>query len=176
MTKKVILGVLAVLLAGAVITYYKLGGFNEPRIEVTMAGPYTIAGRYYEGSVRDKSFGALYDQTEEMIQQGRLHGKMCAIYYSDPEKEKGQIKAFVGALLPDTVVTLPEGLELRRIPPQKVIQGHINAHYTVAPGIYHKVHDYAKANELVISDTTLEIYHTQNQLTIEVPVRTTIQE
>jgi hypothetical protein len=176
MTKKVLIGVLVVLLAGAVFTYYRLGGFNDPVIEVTMAGPYTVAGRYYEGSVRDKSFGALYDHTEEMIQQGRLPGKLCAIYYNDPEKENGQIKAFVGALLPDEAVDLPEGLQIRRVPPQKVVRGHIDAHYTVAPGIYNKVHDYAKANELAVSDTTLEIYHTQNQLTVEIPVRTTLQQ
>jgi hypothetical protein len=173
--KKLFIYVLIALLGAGFYYYYSLGGFNKPVISQVQTSSYFIAGKYYEGKINSKELGRLFERTEEMVNQGSLPGEHAALFYSDPDKNDGQVKAIVGALVNDTTVSLPDSFEIRKIEAQQVVRGSLEAHYTVAPvGIYQEIRKYANENNFTLSDTTLEIYHTRDSLTVEVPVTGTL--
>lgn len=173
--KRILIYLLIAILGTALYYYYSLGGFKDPVLTQETTGPYFIAGQYYEGKVDDKALNALFERTEQMAKKEQLPGQPAALFYADPDKNNGNIQAFVGVIIKDTALLLPDSFEIRTVPAQEVIKGNLEAHYTIVPvDVYQEVKKYARENKLTVSDTTLEIYSSRENLIVEVPVTGTL--
>src|SRR5687767_3758880 len=105
--RKVLLITATVLFLAGFITYYKLGGFNKPKLSVYMAPDYIIAGRHYKGKMNDKAFGHTFTEVEEAIGNKSLNGTLCGVFYNNPQNAKDSIDAFIGVIVPARTDKLP---------------------------------------------------------------------
>ncbi|WP_146153567.1 GyrI-like domain-containing protein [Adhaeribacter arboris] len=146
-----------ILLAGFAIYAY-LGGFNKVQVIRTTSRPVFIAGRYFEGSMKDKTLGTYFQETAKLLEEKKITGYLGNIYYNNPEEAHDSIRALIGVVVPDSLAPLPAGFELRKWPGSKpVVQATVNAHFFLAPNkLYSKLFDYAKQNKLNLKKQYLE--------------------
>ncbi|MDX5348862.1 MAG: GyrI-like domain-containing protein, partial [Hymenobacteraceae bacterium] len=138
----------------------------------TTASTAHVVGKYYVGSVKDESFGKLFQHAAELVEQNKLQGQLGGIYYNNPEEDNDTIKAFVGVVVASPDVTPPVGYELRTVEGgQKVLQAEVNAHYMLAPNkLYPAIFEYAEKNNLKLKTLYLERYPTSRHAIVQVPV------
>ncbi|MDQ4138924.1 MAG: GyrI-like domain-containing protein, partial [Bacteroidota bacterium] len=103
------------MLAGFSIYAY-LGGFSRVQVIRTTSKPVFIAGRYFEGSMKDKTLGIYFQETAKLLKEKKIPGYLGNIYYNNPEDAHDSIRALIGVVVPDSSVKLPEGYELRQWP------------------------------------------------------------
>lgn len=146
-----------ILLIGFGIYAY-LGGFNKVQVIRTTSKPVFIAGRYFEGSMKDKNLGIYFQEAAKLLEEKKIAGYLGNIYYNNPEEAHDSIRALIGVVVPDSLAPLPEGFELRKWPGSKpVVQASVNAHYFLAPNkLYSELFDYAKKNKLNLKKYYLE--------------------
>jgi len=154
------------------VLYTYLGGFTAPEVTVKASEEMYVAGIPFKGSLEDEKFGNAFRRAAEVLDNGELDGTLGNIYYNDPERGDS-IDAFVGLIISDTTVALPEGYELRVIPAKKkVLHAEANANVALLPKkLYTAVFDYAKENNLKLETFYVEWFPEEDKGVVEVPVK-----
>ena len=150
--------IIGLLLAIGFGIYAYLGGFNQVNITTTTSKPKFVAGKYFAGSMKDKTLGNYFQEAAKLLEDKEINGHFGNIYYNNPEESHDSIQAFIGIVVADSLVKLPTGYELRKWPGgQPVLQTTVNAHYFLAPNkLYAKLFDYAKENNVKLKKQYLE--------------------
>ncbi len=172
MSRKFLVAI-AILVAFGVGIYAYLGGFSGPTVSVTTSEPLLLAGQAFEGTVKDDAFGNAFRKAAELRDSEEMGGVLGNVYYNNPESKSDSIKAFIGLVIQDSTINLPEGYELLRVPGgREVVRAEIEAHYMVAPGkLYEAIFDHAKDNKLQLQDFYVEWFPTDREAVVEVPVK-----
>jgi effector-binding domain-containing protein len=88
---------------------------------------------------------------------------LCAIYFTDPDKNDGKVEVFIG------IKKEVEGFSKTEIESGKVIKAVLKANYMIIPfKIYPKIAEFAKKNELKTTQTAIETYVSDKELVVEV--------
>ncbi|MCC9165289.1 hypothetical protein [Pontibacter harenae] len=156
------------------LTFYTyIGGFTEPDVTVATSEIRYVAGQPFLGSTDDRALGKVFQRAAEVLDKKELEGMLGSIYYNNPVKKGDTISAFIGVIIPDTTVQLPEGYELRVVPGnRKVLRGQVKAHYSLAPSkLYNAVFDYAKEENMELEQFYLEWFPQDDEAMLEVPVK-----
>ncbi|MER2997361.1 GyrI-like domain-containing protein [Pontibacter populi] len=172
MSKKFVVAV-AVVVAIGVGIYAYLGGFSSPTVTVTTSEPLLLAGQPFEGTVNDEAFGNAFRKAAQIRDSKQLTGILGNVYYNSPETKKDSIKAFIGLVIQDSTVKLPEGYKLLRVPGgRKVVRSEVDAHYMVGPGkLYTSLFDYAEEEKLNLENFYVEWFPSDRKGIVEVPVK-----
>lgn len=159
-----------VIIGIAVGFYAYLGGFNQTKITQVISKTIYIAGAPYNGSLKNETFGKLFEKAGKLVEEKQVAGELGGIYYNNPEKSNDSISAFIGIVIPDTTVKLPAGYSIRTVPAGKyILEAKLNAHYMLAPGkLYPALFDYAKSNNLQLQDYFVEYYPTTRHAAVQV--------
>ncbi len=173
MNWKITLLVLAVLGTIGLTFYTYSGGFSSPSFSVVTSRPIYVAGREFNGSIRDKQMGEAFQRAAEVLDKKELEGVLGSIYYNNPDASGDSIRAFIGVVVPDTAVKLPADYALRVVPGgRKVVRGEVDAHYTMAPErLYGGIFNYAKENKLELEDFYVEWFPEDHKGMLQVPVK-----
>ena len=165
--------VMAGLAIVLLVLYTFLGGFTEPEVSVTTSKTIYVAGVPFEGSLKDEDLQGAFRISAKLLKSSELSGTLGNIYYNNPEKGADSIRAFIGVIIPDTSITLPEGYELRTVPGgRKVVHAEANADLALLPRkLYAAVFEYAEQENLKLEDFYVEWFPASDQGVVEVPVK-----
>ncbi len=166
-----IAGVLTVLLLVGLAIYAQLGGFRAPAYAVRQEPIRHLAGRLYEGHVRDRQLATYFQEADSLVSRQGLQGTSAALYYNDPDTDDGRVRVVVGVLVADTAQSLPAHYAYHLVPAGRYIRAELGNHLLVAPQVYRRVGDFAAQRALVPSDTALEIYFRRDSMTIDIRTR-----
>ncbi|NDK57263.1 GyrI-like domain-containing protein [Pontibacter fetidus] len=172
MSKKFLVSV-AIVAAIGVGIYAWLGGFSSPTVTVTTSEPLLIAGQPFKGAVKDEAFGKAFQKAAQLRDSKAIEGMLGNVYYNNPESERDTIKAFIGIVIQDSTIKLPEGYELLHVPGgRKVLRTEVEAHFMIGPGkLYSSLFDYAEENKMKLEDFYVEWFPTERKGIVEVPVK-----
>jgi hypothetical protein len=172
MSRKFLVAI-GVIMAVMVGIYAYVGGFSEPKVLVTTSEPLLFAGQRFEGTVKDKAFGEAFQKAAKLVGEGKIQGVLGNVYYNNPAGKSDTVKAFIGVLIQDSTMRLPEGYELLHVPGgRKVVHSEINAHYMIAPGkLYTNLFAYAEENKLKLEDFYVEWFPEDRKAVVEVPLK-----
>ncbi|MEJ8802500.1 GyrI-like domain-containing protein [Pontibacter sp. H249] len=165
--------VLAGLAVVLLVLYTYMGGFTEVDVKLTSSDTIYVAGQPYTGSVKDEALGDAFQKAAKLVESKELEGVLGNIYYNDPDKSGDSLKAFVGVIVPNADVKLPEGYTLRTVEGgKKVVRAEVNANIMLAPKrLYGAVYDYAEEENLKLEDFYVEWFPAQDKGVVEVPVK-----
>ncbi len=172
--RRVLIIVASILLLGGIAGYMVLGGFKKPEIKIITANNYILAGVPFKGAASDEELLNLFDQTRNYHQQGQLKGTLAALYYENPDTDKGKVDAFVGVLVKDSSAVLPQKYQYKFIAATKSVQATITAHYLVAPSpqkIRATMLGYAQEKNLSLQNFVIEQYLTDTNIILHIPVK-----
>ncbi len=131
--------------------------------------PFTVYGYAYEGKLGNREFGKLFRDADSLVDNQLLRGKVTGVFYNQPHKQDDTVRTFVGVLSTDSLFA---GAEKRAYSPGRVVQATIEAHYLVMPvNIYPKIMEFARENNLELSEQSFEIYEREDFLKVLIPVR-----
>ncbi|WP_347159971.1 GyrI-like domain-containing protein [Pontibacter chitinilyticus] len=155
------------------VIYTFIGGFTAPDVKLTTSKAMYVAGQPFEGSIKDPALSNAFKKAAEVVQSNTLQGILGNIYYNDPDHSGDSIKAFIGVIVPDSGVALPQGYELRRVPGgRKVVQAEATANVAILPKkLYAAVFDYAKKQKLTLEDFYVEWFPAEDKGVVQVPVK-----
>lgn len=172
MSKKFLVAI-AVTVAIGVGIYSYLGGFNNPVVTVTTSEPFLIAGQPFEGTVKDEAFGKSFQKAAQLRDSKEIDGMLANVYYNNPESDSDSIKAFIGVIIQDSTIKLPQGYELLRVPGgRKVLHTEVDAHFMIGPGkLYTSLFEYAEEKKLKLESFYVEWFPTERKGIVEVPVK-----
>ncbi|GHA63954.1 GyrI-like domain-containing protein [Pontibacter akesuensis] len=155
------------------VFYTYLGGFTDPEVTIATSKPMYVAGQPFEGSVEDEALGNAFQRAAQLLEQNELQGTLGNIYYNNPDNSGDSIRAFIGIIIPDSTVKLPQGYTLRKVPGgRKVVHAEVNARVAMAPGkLYEAVFDYAKEQNLQLEEYYVEWFPADDEGVLEVPVK-----
>jgi len=172
MVRKIGIVVIAVLFLG-LIGFIFLGGLVKPVISQTQLPVYSIAGKWFSGAATSDSLKQLFSDTRQLHESGKIPGTLAAVYYDTPAAAKGKLNVWVGVLVSDTTMTLPEGYLLRRFPSTVAVRAELKAHYMVAPTpdkVRTQLHAFAAAQKLNPGNYVIERYLNAQEIIMEIPV------
>jgi hypothetical protein len=172
MNKKFVL-VMAVLAIIVMAFYAYLGGFSTAAVKESTSETIYVAGQHFKGTAKDPKMGAAFQRAAEVLEKKELKGVLGNIYYNNPDEKGDSIDAFIGVMVPDTAVALPQGYELRAVQGgRKVLHGEVNAHYMLAPNkLYEAIFDHAKKRNLKLETLYVEWFPEDHKGIVEVPVK-----
>jgi len=155
------------------VVYTYIGGFTAPEVKVAKSETMYVAGQPFEGSVKDEALGNAFQKAAKLVESNTLQGMLGSIYYNNPSSSTDSLKAFIGVIVPDASIKLPEGYELRTVPGgKKVVHVEANAHVSILPKkLYTAVFDYAEEKNLKLEDFYVEWFPAMDQGVVEVPVK-----
>ena len=155
------------------VLYTYLGGFTAPEVTVTTSKTIYMAGQPYQGSIEDEALGKAFQRAAQVLEKKELDGVPGNIYYNDPDKSGDSLRAFIGVIIPDSGVTLPEGYELRTVQGgRQVVHVEVNANVAISPKkLYKAVFDYAKEKNLKLEEFYVEWFPESDRGVVEVPVK-----
>lgn len=160
------------ILTGVLIIYNQLGGFNEPEISLKAINKYQIAGKMYEGNIRDREWEELYVRIRSFKEKQGLQNSLAIIWYNSPEDEKGVVKAFVGLIWNDSIA-VPEGFDIKDIVMQGLIRAELKGHALVMPSpkkIIKKIHLFAETKGLTLKNIIIDRYPEESIIYTEIPI------
>ncbi len=174
MNKRTILGVLAVMLAGAIGVYFFLGGLNKVEVTVENVSDYNIVGIRFKGNGDSDTLRNAFFDAREYVQQGRVDGVLTLIHYKDTTLTDEQVNVFVGIKLSQGTSDLPEGYQRLTIPARRAVRATIEAHNSVMPNsetVEERMLEKADELRFSLSDFTIEQYISERIIMIDMPVR-----
>lgn len=165
-----------IMAAGAVLLlvfYTYIGGFTAPDVTATTSKTMYIAGQPFQGSIEAEALGEAFKKVGEIVADSVLRGVPGNIYYNNPEGSGDSLTAFIGVVVPDKNVTLPDGYELRTVEGgRKVLRAEVNASYMVAPSkLYGALFDHAEQNNIKLEEFYVEWFPEENKGVVEVPIK-----
>ncbi len=174
MNKRTILGVLAVMLAGAIGVYFFLGGLNKVEVTVENVSDYNIVGIRFKGNGDSDTLRNAFFDAREYVQQGRVDGVLTLIHYKDTTLTDEQVNVFVGIKLNQGTSDLPQGYQRLTIPARRAVRATIEAHNSVMPNsetVEERMLEKADELRFSLSDFTIEQYISERIIMIDMPVR-----
>lgn len=174
MNKRTILGVLAVMLAGAIGVYFFLGGLNKVEVTVENVSDYNIVGIRFKGNGDSDTLRNAFFDAREYVQQGRVDGVLTLIHYKDTMLTDEQVNVFVGIKLNQGTSDLPQGYQRLTIPARRAVRATIEAHNSVMPNsetVEERMLEKADELRFSLSDFTIEQYISERIIMIDMPVR-----
>ncbi|WP_242921465.1 GyrI-like domain-containing protein [Pontibacter liquoris] len=170
--KKLLYGIAALAII-LLVVYTFIGGFAAPEVRLATSQTRYVAGQPFEGSIKDEALGKAFRRAGELVESKKLAGTPGSIYYNDPEHSGDSLKAFIGVLVTDTSITLPQGYTLRTVPGgRKVVRAEATANVAILPKkLYGAVFDYAKEHKLKLEEFYVEWFPAQDRGVVEVPVK-----
>ncbi|PRY11034.1 DNA gyrase inhibitor GyrI [Pontibacter ummariensis] len=155
------------------VLYTYLGGFTAPDVTVVELETKYVAGVPFEGSVEDEALGRAFQRAAKVVEQKELEGVLGSVYYNNPDTSGDSLRAFIGVIVPDPNVTLPEGYELRTVQGgKKVVHVEANANIALLPGkLYEAAFDYADTENLKLEDFYVEWFPEEDIGVLEVPIK-----
>ena len=172
--RKLILIVASFLLISGIIAYIALGGLRKPEISTVDVSGYTMAGIAFKGRASNEDLLQIFEQTRTYHQENKLPGTLAAVYYDTKASDKGEIDAFVGVIVQDTLATLPNKYSYRKLPAAKAVHATITSHYLVAPSpekVRAGLLNYAQEKGLPLQELVIEQYLKDSHIVIEIPVK-----
>ncbi|WP_299818640.1 GyrI-like domain-containing protein [uncultured Pontibacter sp.] len=165
--------VLAGLAIILLVLYTYMGGFTKPDVTLATSKTIYVAGQPFEGSVKDETLGNAFQRAAKLVESKELEGVLGNIYYNDPDKSGDSLKAFVGVIVPNADVKLPEGYTMRTVEGgKKVVRAEVNASIMLSPKkLYGAVYDYAEEEKLKLEDFYVEWFPEQDRGIVEIPVK-----
>lgn len=170
--KKFLLVALVIFSIGLII-FYSLGGFNPIQISETKAPAPYLVGQRFEGRYTDQRLSEQFFEAKSWKDKEGLDGTLAVIYYNDPEKAKGQSYNFTGLALADTS-QVPAGYEVIPYPAERLLQARIEANSLVFPRpktVQKELQNYADANSLTLDTLSIELYYSDRELVVQVPIK-----
>ncbi|SFG64650.1 GyrI-like domain-containing protein [Pontibacter chinhatensis] len=161
-------------IATVVLVFYTyLGGFTAADTSLATSQTMYVAGQSFEGAVEDKALGQAFQRVSQVLQEKKLEGHPGNIYYNDPDRSGDSLRAFIGIIIPDSTVKLPEGYTLRTVPGgRKVVRAEATANIALLPKkLYGAVFDYAKEEKLKLEEFYVEWFPEDDKGVLEVPVK-----
>ncbi|MDJ1481139.1 hypothetical protein QNI16_11640 [Cytophagaceae bacterium YF14B1] len=172
MTRKLGIIIVVALLVGS-IAFSIMGGFSKPEISTAQAPEYIVAGKLFKGGATSDTLMTIFSEIKDLHTTQKLPGTLAAVYYSIPEEAKGKLEVWVGVLVSDTTIVLPEGYLFRKFPSSNVIRAEIKAHYMVAPApdkVKAQLYEFATEQKVKPGRYVIEKYHNEQDITMEIPV------
>ena len=172
--KKAIFIALILILAGFLI-YRQLGGFNPIEVNEVSRDGYVIAGKIFEGRYNDGNIRKLFFRVRDWSQSDSVSGDFVIVNFKDPSLDEKVIRNLVGVLVSDSAGhQLPAGFSYHHLEASRALQALINAHNLVMPrpGKVEKIlQKEANSKGLALDSLSVEIYKSERELVIEIPVR-----
>lgn len=172
MTRKIGIVVIIALIISSV-GYTILGGFSKPDVAQAKTPLYSIAGKVFEGTATSDTLMQLFTEIKQLHDSGKLPGTLAAVYYNSPAETKGNVHVWVGVLVKDSTLVLPQGYLLRNFPSTDVVRAEIKAHYMVAPTpdkVKAQLYEFAAAQNLKPGSYVIEKYLNEKEIIMEIPV------
>ncbi|WP_018476460.1 hypothetical protein [Pontibacter roseus] len=172
MSKKFVL-VMFVLSIIVAALYAYLGGFSSATVSEVNSQQLYVAGRAFNGSVKDEQLNSVFRRAAEVLDKKELEGVLGNIYYNNPDESSDSINAFIGVIIPDTAAQLPADYELRSVPGnRRALRSEVDAHYMLAPNkLYEAVFDYAEEQKLALETFYVEWFPEERKGVVEVPIK-----
>lgn len=168
---KIFLLSIPVAILAYILLYWYQGVFNKPVFEVKKASEKTIYGKLYQGDIKHKKFRKTFNTADSLKTNNVLSGDIAALYYNDPEKDEGHVKALIGILVKDSTQKVPDIYKQRTIARRDVLQAVLNTHVRFAPQLYDDMKTYAKAQNLELQEKkVLEIYPEIDSIIVQMPL------
>jgi hypothetical protein len=167
----ILVGIVAVI---ALIGYVYLGGFNEVKIAEMPFSGYTLAGFAYKGKATDRDFEKIFEKVSNDRTRGKIKGTLAAIYYQTHDEAKGQVNAFIGVIVKDSSVDLPDKYTSTVVNGTKTVQAVITSHPAVAPApdkLKQQLKNYAWENKLQLQGLVIEKYLDLRNIVVEIPLK-----
>lgn len=174
MNKKTVVGMLAIMVAGAVGVYFYLGGLNSVEITVEEVSDYNIVGVKFKGNGDSDTLRNAFFDAREYVEKGRVEGILTLIHYKDTTLTSEQVNVFVGIKLNQGTSDIPDGYQRLTIPARRAVRATIEAHNSVMPNsgtIEERLLEKAEEMRFELSDFTIEQYISETVLMIDMPVR-----
>lgn len=171
MSRKFLLFIFLLLVLG--IGFYGfLGGFNQVRVGLVTAEERYLVGQFYDGATQGEDFNRVFREAGQLVEAGELQGELGGVYYRNPHASPDSIRAFVGVFVADSLVRVPAGMELLRLPGgRQVLRGAVVAHYILAPDrLYPALFDFADQQGLVLREEYIERFPDTRHAVVEVPL------
>ena len=160
------------ILIGSIIFLFYIGIFNS--VVVKKAGPvsFQLQGTIYDGSAKDQTMGKQFDELSKLIKKKNSKAKLTAIFFNEPkEKKKYQVKAFIGATIPEGESLLDSSFTLENYNFRNTLSAQQTSH-PLATGVYRNIFTYAKENNMVLySSVSIEQYPRKDSMIIWIPIR-----
>lgn len=169
MIKKILVGVIVILIAAAAGFSFYLGAFSSVTIEKASAGPYRIAcldhiGSYKNTCSKIKSVKKLLDE------QGVTVIAPCGVYYDDPKTTPSdKLRSKGGYIIEgNPKLSVAEKLD---IPKGEVVTAKTKANPCIAwMKTYPKINRWLSENNYAAAGPSLEIYHDNGITEVQIPI------
>lgn len=174
MNKKVILGILAIMVVGGGAAYFYLGGLNSVEVTVEEVNDYNIVGIKFRGNGDSDTLRDAFFDAREHVEKGSVKGILTLIHYKDTTLTDEQVNVFVGIKLNQGTSDIPAGYQRLTIPARRAVRATIEAHNSVMPNsgtIEERLLEKAEEMRFELSDFTIEQYISETVLMIDMPVR-----
>ena len=148
MKRKIIAGIVILILGAGVLLFYFLGGFNPIQIQSENLGQIKLSGLQFRGRPQDEGLKKTFEKIEDLLKlypQAKLH----TIYFEEPAGKMDTMEVFVG--LESIWVNEMEGLNEISLDASKAIVATLSAHRFAMPGplrVQSKISDFAQGNGL----------------------------
>lgn len=175
MNRKIIIGSIALVVIA--ISYILLGGFDKIEVDKVEVNNYVIVGLKYKGRYRSKELRTKFNDVKNKLDSNIVQGQMVVVNYNlDKDSlDNGYIRQFIGIQIEpsDSNDTFPKDYKVIEIETTSAIAAKISAHNVVMPSpekIDRKIAEYARANQLLKMNLSIEKYVSERELIVEAPL------
>lgn len=176
-TQKIILLLVAAVLAVAAVIYVWLGGFKQSEVAlVSVQDGYRLIGKPYVGKFNHPSLNKLLDEVGMQWEEGEIPGVLTVVVLKEPGNGNDTTQQFIGILLPAEAPTekLPQDYELLQIQASQAVRVSLEANSAVWPSpdkLRDKARNFAREKGLKLKpNLLLEKYYGPDRLEVEMPV------
>lgn len=150
--------------------YYYLGGFNEISVVKSGNNIYNIAGKDYQGRIKNDSLNMIFLEMRDLVSNKRINGELCVINYRDKDLANGEAHQFIGILLGDEISEIPSGIKVREFRSETTFKVGLGMHPLVRPSaekVEKKISLYADDNGFALENYSMEILYSDNSILVE---------
>lgn len=175
MTRKIILVIIFIFIAGLILTYFTRGGMIKPVITKVETQPFTMIATTYRGMGKDKALRNIIRQTHEYLEKGQLKGYLTIVYQGNPDTRRDSINILIGVITADTNnVQLPVNYRFKHIPTMRTVRAELKAHVSVAPNpekVNEMLVGFARKSGLELDTIYIEKYFSEEHIISEIKVK-----
>lgn len=150
--------------------YIIQGGMNNVEVKEITSQKRFIIGENFEGNISSKSFRDMFTLIKKLKENENLDGDLATIYYNNPEKSEGNIKAFFGVMSHHKPNQF-EGYKILEIESEKYLQGRINASGAFVNKTYNAIFDYADEKKIILEERYLEWFPSGKEIIVQIKIK-----
>lgn len=150
--------------------YHYLGGFNEISVVKSGNNIYNIAGKDYQGRIKNDSLNMIFLEMRDLVLSKKINGDLCVINYREEGLVSGETHQFIGILLGDEISEIPSGIKVRAFQAETTFKVGLGMHPLVMPSaekIEKKISQYAKEKGFELQNYSMEIIYSDNSILVE---------